>query len=353
MLSNEMPGDRWLLALSITVILFASLLVWAQSGRAAPSTDVGDCYVISDADDHLGQINPATGEVTKVGYVDPPGGENLTVDPSTWVLYNVASEGGPTPFIIIAEQTAATTIINPDIGLWDVDALAFDPTDGTLYAVQSLYHHPNGYVPDPPHPGVLYTVDPTTGGTTHVVTLTWPSPDPLAGTTDPHVDGISFHPTTGVLYGAYSAYGEKSYLVNITVQTGALNLVGGVDGDPGYTGVDDIEDLSFAPDGTLYGVLGDQGAVGDDPSGSFEGLVTIAPTTAQATVVGSYVPGTPDPDWDVEAFACTVPLTRATFPVGGVTLPHDPLRAMVSWMVGLATLVATAVVAVALEKRRD
>ncbi len=339
-----LPISRWLQALAITFLLCSLLFVSARAERAVPSANVGDCYVVVDADDYLGQINRVTGEVTKLDYVDPPDGENLAVNPTTLTLYNVAGEQGATPLITINEQTVATTEINLDIGLYDVDALAFDPTDGRLYAVQSLYKHPNGYTPDPPHPGVLYTVDAATGDTTRVITFTWPSPDPLAGTTDPHVDGISFHPTSGELYGVYSAYGSKSYLVTITVPTGDLNLVGGI-GESGYTGVDDIEDLSFAPDGTLYGVLGDQGAVGSGTSGSFEfeGLIILDPVTAQATTVGPYVPGNFDPDWDVEAFACTVRLTNPPLPVGGVTLPVDLLRTTFSWLgwavlMGLATL---------------
>ena len=265
-----------------------------------PPIEEGTCYVMADYGDFLGLIDHTTGQVQVIGKVVPSDGENLAIRPSGFTIYNVAGENTATPLQTIDDQTAATTIINPDIGLDDVDALAFDPRTGTLYAVAV-----------DPNPGVLYIVDPNTGNTTHVVNLQFPSPNPLAGKVDPHIDGLAIDPVTGVMYGAYSAWASKSYLVTIDPTTGALTLVGGPPGDPGYTGVDDIEDLSFHPaNGTLYGVLGSEGAIGNNPSGSFEGLVIIDKTTAAATPVGPYgtpLQGTEDGRWDIEAFACSVP----------------------------------------------
>ena len=265
-----------------------------------PPIEEGTCYVMADYGDFLGLIDHTTGQVQVIGKVVPSDGENLAIRPSGFTIYNVAGENTATPLQTIDDQTAATTIINPDIGLDDVDALAFDPRTGTLYAVAV-----------DPNPGVLYTVDPNTGNTTHVVNLQFPSPNPLAGKVDPHIDGLAIDPVTGVMYGAYSAWASKSYLVTIDPTTGALTLVGGPPGDPGYTGVDDIEDLSFHPaNGTLYGVLGSEGAIGNNPSGSFEGLVIIDKTTAAATPIGPYgtpLQGTEDGRWDIEAFACSVP----------------------------------------------
>ncbi len=268
----------------------------------APPIETGQCYVISDSGDYLGRIDHATGKVQVLGKVDPPDGENLAIRPSDFTIFNVAGENTATPLITIDDRTAATTTINADLGLDDVDALAFDTATQTLYAVKV-----------DPNPGVLYTIDPATGATTHVVDLQTPSPDPLAGKTDPHIDGIAIDPNTGVMYGAYSAWASKSYLVTIDTNTGELTFVGGPAGDEGYTGVDDIEDLSFNQDGTLYGVLGDQGAFGGDVSGSFEGLVILDTQTANATAVGQYG----DPlqgmgEWDMEALSCAIPPTSAS-----------------------------------------
>jgi len=264
-----------------------------------PPIESGVCYVVADNGDLLGLIDRTSGQVQVIGKVVPSDGENLAIRPEGFTIYNVAGEDSATPLITIDDQTAATTIINTDIGLQDVDALAFDPGTGILYAVAVN-----------PNPGVLYMVDPNTGATTHVVDLQRPSPDPLASAYDPHIDGLAIDPETGIMYGAYSAWSTKSYLVTINPSTGEMTLVGGPPDDPGYMGVNDVEDISFHPSGTFYGVLGDQGAIGNDPDGSFEGLVIIDKNTAAATPVGPY--GTPLQgleNWDVEAFACSVPAT--------------------------------------------
>ena len=274
--------------------------------RPVDPISVGVCYGVADSGDYFGTIQLSSGQVDVLGKIDPPDGENLAIDPATLTVYNVAGEQGPTPFITIDDQTAATTLIHSDIGLHDVDALAFDPDSGLLYGVQNFRNDGS--------PGTLYRIDKSTGMTTTVAALTI-SPDPLASNYDPHVDGISFHPTNGVLYGIYSAWASKSYLVTIDRTTGVMTLVGGPAGDPGYTGVDDVEDIGFAPDGTLYGVLGDQGAFGSDASGSYEGLVRFDLSTAAATGVGLF--GKPlqgAGSWDMEAFACSVPLTNPPTP---------------------------------------
>ncbi len=267
-----------------------------------PPIEAGMCYVIADYGDYLGVIDHTTGHVNVIGKVVPSDGENLAIRPSNFVIYNVAGEDASTPLITIDDQDVSTTIIRSDLGLQDVDALAFDPATGDLYAVAVN-----------PNPGVLYRIDPDTGATTHVVDLQFPSPDPLAGAVDPHIDGLTIDPATGIMYGAYSAWASKSYLVTIDPDTGTMTLVGGPADDPGYTGVDDIEDLAFHPaNGTLYAVLGSEGAIGDGPRGSFEGLVILDKTTAAATPVGPYgepLQGTEDGRWDIEAFACSVPPT--------------------------------------------
>ncbi len=264
----------------------------------APEAAPGLCYVIADSGDYLGLIDRTTGQVDVVGYVNPPDGENLTIDPSGPTLYNVAGNRGSTPLITIDEQTVQTTMIHPDLGLYDVDGLAWNSNDGLLYAVRA---RTNGY------PGILYTIDKSTGITTTLANLTI-SPDPLAGAPDPHVDGIAFHPSTGVLYGIYDAHAGKSYLVTIDPATGVMTPVGNAS-DKGYTWVHDIEDIGFAPDGVLYGVAGAYGGIdydgdGDADSGRFQGLVTIDLTTAKGAVVGEFGQPIQGKYWDMEAFAC-------------------------------------------------
>ena len=295
---SKTPKQRGPVLLPITLIFLSLLVVAAQP---AVAIQPGDCFVIADEfNDNLGQINSSTGEIFRwLGQVVPGGGENLAIDPETLTLYNVAGEGGETALIIIDPDTANTTIINNDTGLWDVDGLAFAP-DGILYAVSKDQKWDD-------KPGNLSIVDKNTGDVTFVVELKNPSPIPpdFLGA-DPHVDGISFHPTTGILYGIIGGYAKPSYLVTINMTTGTLTLVGGVGNISGSTGVDDIEDICFCADGTLYGTLGDQGALGSNASGSFEGLVTINLETAEATAVGPFDTSNPGPNLDVEAFACAV-----------------------------------------------
>lgn len=292
---------------AVTVVAVSPSLALASNYGIGTEIDMsylinaGDSFVIADDGDYFGRIDLSTGYVNVIGVVDPPNGENLAIDPAGYAIYNVAGEKTATPLITINEATAVANIINSDIGLYDVDALSFNPVNGTLYAVKSDYHDSTHWIP-----GILYTIDKSTGDTAMVADLSFPSPDPLASAFDPHVDGMAFHPESGALYAAYSAWAYKSYLVTINTVSGDMVLVGGPPGDSGYTGVDDIEDISFAPDGTLYAVLGDQGALGNDASGSFEGLVTLDILTAQSTPVGKSG-DSPGSSWDLEALAIAVP----------------------------------------------
>ncbi len=291
--------------------------------KTALALEPGDSFVIADGfSDNLGRISSTSGEILEwIGSVTPGGGENLAIDPKSLILFNVAGEGGQTALITIDPDTATTTVINDDIGLWDADGLAFSP-DGTLYALNKDQKFDD-------EPGTLYIVDKDTGVVTLVVKLKNPSPIPPDFTgADPHVDGISFHPKTGTLYGVIGGYAKPSYLVTIDLTTGDITLIGGVDGISGYTGFDDIEDIGFSAEGILYGALGDQGAIGDNASGSFEGLLTINTETAEGTAVGPYDMGNPSPNYDVEAFAYAVP-----------TAVDSPVPVLSRWgVIGLAGL---------------
>ncbi len=271
-----------------------------------PSITPSDCYVIADAGDLLGRIDTASGRVDVIGRVNPPNGENLAMTTGLEIL-NVAGEKGTTPFITIDPANASTTIINPDNGLFDVDALAVDSATGEIYAVEN-----SGILnlPAKPWPGRVWLVDRATGNATLVVTLNWPSPNPLKTALDPHIDGMALDPATGVLYGIYSAYGQiRSYLVTVDLTNGDLTFIGDRSSDPGWTGAGDIEDLSFASDGRLYAVTGDQGwldETGFGNAGDYQGLITLDAATAQYTKIGDYGDPFEGTNWDMEALACTV-----------------------------------------------
>lgn len=287
-------------------------LVYAQD----PSLGGGQCYVIADDGDIFGKVN-TNGSVTWVGPL-PAGyrnGENLAIDPYTGLVYNIAGEESETPLIIIDPETLDITEINPNTSLWDVDALAFNPEDGVLYAVNKYEKFNN-------EPGILQLVDKNTGVATKIVDLYFDGAAPTPTGVDPHIDGVAFDPEDGTLYGVYGGWGGPSYLVFIDMGTGLITVVGD-------TGVEDIEDISFRWDGVLIGALGDQGRVnGTD----FEGLVVIDKDTSNASKLGV---GYDDPQTrrDVEAFACMIQKTGNGVRVGGELTPIDSIAVKASKLV--------------------
>jgi hypothetical protein len=110
-----------------------------------------------------------------------------------------------------------------------------------------------------PYPDGLYTLNPADGTPT------------LIGNTGESITGLDVHPITGVLYGTTTPNSANpSSLVTINTTTAAVTVVG-------PHGLDmAMSDLTFAPDGTLYGWL--------EPSGDV--VVRIDLGTGAATLVG-------------------------------------------------------------------
>jgi len=122
---------------------------------------------------------------------------------------------------------------------------------------------------------VLYGADGAQGNPSSLRILD-PATGALVSTVGPigfAVTGLAIHPTTGVLYGStaqLSAIAPRS-LITIDKGTGLGTLVGSF-GVPGHT----MADLTFGPDGTLYGWA--------EPD--LDDLHRINLTTGQATRVG-------------------------------------------------------------------
>lgn len=116
--------------------------------------------------------------------------------------------------------------------------------------------------------GTLFTLDTSTGAAS--------DPRPTGIT---HLNGIAYHPASGLLYGLSNADGtpDANALFTINPVTGARTLVGS-------TGLFNVEgDLGFDPTtGTLYGV--------QHFAGSALQLFTINRTTGAGTVIGT-IPG--------------------------------------------------------------
>lgn len=288
----------------IFLLLFLSLNIHAVVAQN-PTFEGGPCYVIADSGDVFGKVNP-DGSVTWIGSLvtDYGAGENLAIDPLTGSVYNIEGEMSIAPLIIIDPDTLGITVINEDTLLQDVDALAFNPYNELLYAVNKFQKFND-------RPGILQLVDKDTGVATKIVDLYFDVAAPTTGV-DPHIDGISFDPSNGVLYGIYSGYGGPSHLVTIDMSSGLITIIGD-------TGVEDIEDISFQWDGVLIGALGSQGLV---EGSKFEGLVVIDKTSALASKFGVAYDDS-KVGWDVEAVGCTVIKVDKPVTVGGSLLPAD------------------------------
>lgn len=121
--------------------------------------------------------------------------------------------------------------------------------------------------------GTLVSIDPLTGA----ATVIGPLNDALGQ--NYRLTGLAFHPITGVLYGSSNNTSPTNpqSLVIVDPLTGLVTQVGSF-GQDGQT----MADLTFTPDGTLYGWLE---PFDDD-------LYTINVATGQATLVGESGLGT-------------------------------------------------------------
>jgi Ca2+-binding RTX toxin-like protein len=114
----------------------------------------------------------------------------------------------------------------------------------------------------------LYVINPATGAVSQTI-----GPIGFA------VTGLAIDPATGALYGATSrstsgGASNPGHIITINKTTGAGTLVGDEDTSPADQGAADI---TFTPDGTLYGWL----------EASADDLATINKTTGAATIVGN------------------------------------------------------------------
>lgn len=162
--------------------------------------------------------------------------------------------------------------------------------------------------------GSLYTIDPANGTSTLVGPLMIGS-DPIG------VTGLAFQPSTGILYGVTAnstrngATNPRS-LVTIDPATGQATLVG-------QLALDNVGDIAFATDGTLYGW----------EAHSPYSLVTIDPVTAAESQIGTS--GLSDGTGDSLSFVGGTLYVSAETDVDG-----SPLRT-VDLGTGVATTVAT------------
>ena len=202
--------------------------------------------------DALFTIDRPTGAITTVGPLDP-------VD-NTYAVPSVMATA-PDGTIYIGNFFTLLTA-DPCTGLatpigngtsWPIDALAHDPTTGTLYGLFA---------------NILFEIDKTTGAQTTIGS--WST------STHGRAYGAAFAPD-GTLY-ALTSYGSGDPLGLLTIDpaTGNVTSLRALD-----AGLGRPDALEFTPDGTLLG-----SSSGSNDTGSFNILFEIdLPNTSTSTVV--------------------------------------------------------------------
>ncbi|AFY56043.1 conserved repeat protein [Rivularia sp. PCC 7116] len=227
------------------------------------------CYLISDVggtngNDFLVKMNTDTGQFFQIS--SGTGTNNIeaaAAQPGTNILFAANQESSGrlgTIDLITGAFTPRANLMGTgngergSINFRDPDGLAFDPTDGTLYA--SIRTGDGGSPPD-----ILIKVDPVTGR--HIPDAFGTNVDyvviqPQNGRDD--IDGIAIDPADGTLYGIANegSTGGNQNLVTINKNTGATSLVGEL--QENGSSIDDVEDIAFDLNGKLYISTGSSGS---------------------------------------------------------------------------------------------
>ena len=259
--------------------LAVALAVSACAGSDDAAPDLGtapaalvatgqQCWVIDDGTDRLHLVsrndaNPLTNK-TVIGALGVTNVEALAFDPLTGTIY--AANGGQLGrvnndtgvFTALPQAMGTGTGAAGTITFDDADGLTVDPFTGFLYAAQRRDTAND----------VLFRVDLTTGarvanafgaGVDYVV---MPA---VAGQGD--IDDLAVDPSDGQMYGIANNGGTGDRTVRINKTTGATT-------DVGVLGVADMEGFGYDAAGTLWGTTG---------SGVL-GLYEINKTTGAATL---------------------------------------------------------------------
>lgn len=323
-----------LILLALAIALLGALPAAAQEVACYAVADQGggdgsgqdqfaeDLLTRIDPDDH----DPATNETSIGTGTGTFSVEAATFQPGTGVLFAV--DGGRLGTlnlesgIFSARPSSIGSGSGADgtIDFEDVDGLTFDPDTGTLYGSQRVRTE---------DPDVLLVIDPETGA--HVPDAFGPGDDYVPITPLPDetkIDDLAID-ADGTLFAIANQGGHGDHLVTIDRESGALT-------DVGPTGHDDIEGLTFAPDGRLLGINGKEGEIGEalwdidtgtgaatnprplDNAGDYESVACIAAAQPDQPVSVS-----------VEVGACpapgssTVPVTVTIEPPGSAVVTID------------------------------
>jgi hypothetical protein len=196
--------------------------------------------------------------------------------PNPTFCYAVADNGlstTPDSLIQVERDGSAETLINANVGVANIEAIAFQPGTDTLYAA-------NG--------GQLGTLNLGTGAFGAVGGGFGSGDGALGNIAFDDIDSLTFDPLTGVMYGTHRRQTgtDLDLLIQIDPGTGAHvpdAFGAGVDyvAIPAIGALDDIDDIAIDPiDGQMYGIAND-GGVNDE-------LVTINKFTGAIASVGPF-----------------------------------------------------------------
>jgi uncharacterized repeat protein (TIGR01451 family) len=277
--------------IGMTVLFSAAIHVKPAYALADPSV----CFAVAEGTNQsLHTIaQDGTGDTVATNTTGVPNIEAISFRPGTQTLYAADEDTLGTIDILAGPTNGVFTAIGGTFGavsgaagiqtIDDVDGLSFDPITGVLYGSERRGGQ-----------DLLVIIDPATGlvdpngfgaGIGYVIVT-----DNNAATSfDEDIDDLAIDPANGTVYAVANAGGTGDQLVVIDRTTGVIaNVVGPF-------GVDDMEGLGFFNDGTFYGVTGD-GAGGNSDS-----LWLINKATGVAALQGPFLT-----ESDFEAVDCLV-----------------------------------------------
>jgi fimbrial isopeptide formation D2 family protein len=284
---------RKLISISIlSLVLFFNLAIVS----ALPTPNF--CFAHSDDGDTLHtMLVDGTSQQAAPNPAGVPDIEAIAFNPSNEVLYAIdedrfgilnynfadATNGGR--FTAVGSGFGAINGSAGTVTISDVDSLAFDPITNILYGVDRADTDPDR----------LFIIDIATGTAepnafgTNIGYIEVTDNNP-ATVWDEDIDDLAIDPSTALLYAVANSGGAGDHLITLDRDTGALS-------DIGILTTDDMEGLSFFNDGTLYGTTG---AASTAPANR-NSLWRINISNANATKITTFTS-----DADYEAVDCLV-----------------------------------------------
>lgn len=244
------PGKTFLRQL--VVVVFVGLIAAGQVRVARALADPDICFAVADSGDRLHTIGQdGTSDTPAPNQAGVPDIEAIAFQPGTQVLFGADADELGTIDLTTGIWTTVSGNVFGTVGgalgneaINDVDGLSFDPISGVLYGSERRGGQ-----------DLLVIIDPTTGlvdpnGFSAGVGYLVVTDGNGATTFDEDIDDIAIDPVDGTLYAVANAGGFGDQLVVIDRTTGAItSVIGGF-------GVNDMEGLGFFNDGTFYGTTG-------------------------------------------------------------------------------------------------